>query len=50
MKRFLQWAGLVLLVLAVAVGSVWYSAFSHNSPIVDASRVADGVETVKTAS
>jgi hydroxyacylglutathione hydrolase len=47
MKRFLQWAGLVILVLAVAAGSVWYSAFGHNSPIVDASQVADGVETVK---
>jgi glyoxylase-like metal-dependent hydrolase (beta-lactamase superfamily II) len=47
MKRILQWAGLVILVLAIAAGSVWYSAFGHNRPIVDASQVAGGVETVK---
>ena len=47
MKRVLKWVGLVVLLLAVAAGSVWYTAFSHNSPIVDGQVIAPGVETVK---
>lgn len=47
MKRFLKWAGLVVLVLVVAAGSILYSAFGNNSPIVDGQQVAPGVETVK---
>jgi glyoxylase-like metal-dependent hydrolase (beta-lactamase superfamily II) len=47
MKRFLKWAGLVLVVLAAVAGAGWYSAFGHNRPIVNGEQVADGVETVK---
>jgi glyoxylase-like metal-dependent hydrolase (beta-lactamase superfamily II) len=46
-KRVLLWAGVVVLVLAAGVGWVYYSAFSHNRPIVDGQKLADGVETVK---
>ncbi len=46
-KRFLKWAGLVLLVLLIAAGAVFYSAFGSNSPIVDGQEVAPGVHTVK---
>jgi hydroxyacylglutathione hydrolase len=47
MKRVLQWVGLAVLVLVVAAGSLWYSAFGNNSPIVDGQLLAPGVETVK---
>lgn len=47
MKRALKWVGLAVLVLAVAAASIWYSAFGSNSPIVDGTQVAPGVETVK---
>jgi glyoxylase-like metal-dependent hydrolase (beta-lactamase superfamily II) len=47
MKRVLQWVGVVLFVLGIALVMVWYSAFGRNSPIVDARVVAPGVETVK---
>ena len=47
MKRVLMWGGLVVLLIVIALGSVWYSAFGHNSPIVDGQTLASGVETVK---
>jgi glyoxylase-like metal-dependent hydrolase (beta-lactamase superfamily II) len=47
MKRVLKWVGLVVLLLVVAAGSAWYSAFGSNSPIVDGQTVAPGVVTVK---
>jgi glyoxylase-like metal-dependent hydrolase (beta-lactamase superfamily II) len=47
MKRLLKWVGAVVALLVIAVGSVWYSAFGNNSPIVDGSVLAPGVETVK---
>ncbi len=47
MKRALKWLGLVLLVIAVVLGAVWYSAFGNNSAIADAQVLAPGVETVK---
>lgn len=47
MKRALQVIAVVVTVLVVAVGSVWYRAFASNSDIVDAKLVAPGVETVK---
>ena len=47
MKRALKWVGLVVLLLLIAAGSVWYSAFGDNSPIVDAQQLGGGVETVK---
>jgi hydroxyacylglutathione hydrolase len=43
----MKWVGLAVLVLAVAAASIWYSAFGSNSPIVDGTQVAPGVETVK---
>jgi hydroxyacylglutathione hydrolase len=46
-KRVLKWVGLVVLLLVIAAGSIWYSAFGHNSPIVDGQQVVPGVETVK---
>jgi hydroxyacylglutathione hydrolase len=46
-KRVLKWVGGVILLLAIAAGGVWYTAFSHNRPIVDGQQVAPGVETVK---
>jgi hydroxyacylglutathione hydrolase len=47
MKRVLKILGAILVVLALAAGWVWYTAFSHNSPIVDEQKLAPGVETVK---
>jgi glyoxylase-like metal-dependent hydrolase (beta-lactamase superfamily II) len=47
MKRALKVLAAVLLVLVIAAVSVWYSAFGHNSPIVDGQVLAPGVETVK---
>ena len=47
MKRALIGIGVLLLVLAIGVGTIFYSAFSHNRPIVDGSELASGVETVK---
>ena len=35
MKRFLKWAGVVVLVLLVAAGGLFYSVFGDNSPMVD---------------
>jgi glyoxylase-like metal-dependent hydrolase (beta-lactamase superfamily II) len=46
-KRALKWVGLVVLLVLIAAGSVWYSAFGHNSAIVDGQQVVPGVETVK---
>jgi glyoxylase-like metal-dependent hydrolase (beta-lactamase superfamily II) len=47
MKRALKWVGLVALLVLIAAGSAWYSAFGDNSAIVDGQRVVPGVETVK---
>jgi glyoxylase-like metal-dependent hydrolase (beta-lactamase superfamily II) len=47
MKTVLAWVGGVVLVLLLAVGAVWYSAFGSNSPIVDGAELVPGVETVK---
>src|SRR5580704_9073931 len=47
MKRVLKWVGGVILVLLLAVGAVWYTAFGSNSPIVDGAQLVPGVETVK---
>src|ERR1700677_2501337 len=47
MKTVLQWVGAVVLLLLLAVGAVWYTAFGSNSPIVDGAELAPGVETVK---
>jgi hydroxyacylglutathione hydrolase len=47
MKRVLKVIGVVLLLLAIAAGSVFYIAFGDNSPIVDGQDVATGVQTVK---
>jgi glyoxylase-like metal-dependent hydrolase (beta-lactamase superfamily II) len=47
MKRVLIGVGIVLLLLAIGAGSIFYSAFSHNRPIVDGSEIASGVQTVK---
>src|SRR5262249_10280487 len=46
MKRVLRWVGPVLLLVAIAVGGAWYSAFGRNSPIREG-QLAPGVETVK---
>src|SRR5580704_17940696 len=47
MKRALKWFGLALLVLVLAAGGVFYSAFVHNRPIEDGGEPASGVRTVK---
>jgi glyoxylase-like metal-dependent hydrolase (beta-lactamase superfamily II) len=47
MKRVLIGVGLLLLVLAGGFGAVYYTAFSHNLPIVDGQALGSGVETVK---
>ena len=47
MKRALKWVGLFVLLLGMAAAWIWYSAFGHNSPIVDGQQVVPGVETVK---
>jgi glyoxylase-like metal-dependent hydrolase (beta-lactamase superfamily II) len=47
MKRVLKWAGVVVALLALAAGGVWFTAFGSNSPIVDGQKLAPGVETVK---
>jgi hydroxyacylglutathione hydrolase len=47
MKRVLKWVGGVILVLLLAVGAVWYTAFGSNSPIIDGAQLVPGVETVK---
>jgi len=46
-KRVLIAVGIVVLLLAAGAGMVFYSAFSHNRPIVDGQVLAPGVETVK---
>ena len=46
MKRVLKWAGGVVALLVVLAGTVWYSAFGNNKPIVEGP-VVEGVETVK---
>jgi glyoxylase-like metal-dependent hydrolase (beta-lactamase superfamily II) len=45
LKRVLKWLGALVLVLLVAAGAVWYSAFGNNRPIV-AGQLSPGVETV----
>ena len=47
MKTVLKWVGAVVLLLLLAVGAVWYTAFGSNSPIVAGAELAPGVETVK---
>ena len=47
MKRVLKWVGLGVLLIAIALGSLWYSAFGNNSPIVDGQELVPGIETVK---
>lgn len=47
MKRALKWIGLAIATLALAVLAAWYSAFGHNSAIVDAQKLVPGVEAVK---
>jgi len=46
MKRALKWVGLVVALLIVLAGAVWYSAFGNNKPVVEGP-VVEGVETVK---
>jgi len=46
-KRVLKWVGLVVVLLLVAAGSAWYSAFGDNSAIVDGQQPVPGVETIK---
>jgi glyoxylase-like metal-dependent hydrolase (beta-lactamase superfamily II) len=47
MKRARTWVALVVVVLAMAGGLAWYSAFGRNSAIVDQQQLVPGVETVK---
>lgn len=47
MKRALKWVGLVVLLLGIAIGSLWYSVFGGSSAIIDGQQVAPGVQTVK---
>ena len=47
MKRALKWAGLVVVLLLLVVGGIWYSAFGHNRPIIDQQTLVPGIETVK---
>jgi len=47
MKRILVGIGAVLLVLAVAAGAVFYSAFGNSRPIVDGQSLGSGVQVVK---
>src|SRR5580693_5907659 len=42
MKRVLTWVGAVVLILLIAVGFIWYTAFGHNAPIVDGAQIAPG--------
>ena len=49
MKRALKWIGLVVLLLAIALGAVLYTAFGHTRSIEDGSEPAPGVRTVKDA-
>ncbi len=46
-KRILVGLGVVVLLLAVAAGVVWWTAFGHNRPIVDRQTLAPGVQVVK---
>jgi glyoxylase-like metal-dependent hydrolase (beta-lactamase superfamily II) len=46
MKRVLKWMGLLVALLLVLAGGVWYSAFGNNEPVVDGP-IVEGVETVK---
>jgi glyoxylase-like metal-dependent hydrolase (beta-lactamase superfamily II) len=47
MKRLAKWFGAAVVLIAVVVAPLWYSAFGRNSAIVDGAQVAPGVETVK---
>jgi glyoxylase-like metal-dependent hydrolase (beta-lactamase superfamily II) len=46
MKRVLKWMGLVVALLLILAGGVWYSAFGNNKPVTPGPLV-EGVETVK---
>jgi glyoxylase-like metal-dependent hydrolase (beta-lactamase superfamily II) len=45
-KRVLKWVGVVVALLVVLAGAVWYTAFGNNKPVVEGP-VVDGVETVR---
>jgi len=47
MKRALKILGIVVAVLVVVAGLLWYSVFSDNKPIDDGQIITPGVETVK---
>lgn len=47
LKRVLVGLGVVVALLAIAAGAVYWKAFSHNRPIVDRQTLAPGVEIVK---
>ena len=47
MKRALKVLGVILLLLVVAAGLIWYTAFSDNKPIVDGEELAPGVRVIK---
>jgi glyoxylase-like metal-dependent hydrolase (beta-lactamase superfamily II) len=46
MKRVLKWMGLVVALLLILAGGVWYLAFGSNKPVTPGPLV-EGVETVK---
>lgn len=45
MKRALKWVGIVVLLLAMALGMAWYAVFGKSSPILDGQKLAVGVVT-----
>ena len=47
MKRVARWFGILLVLLAIAAGYVYYTAFSHSSAIVDGQELVQGVKTIK---
>jgi hydroxyacylglutathione hydrolase len=47
MKRALKVVGGIVVVLVIALGLVWFTAFGHNSPIIDGQIVVPGVVVVK---
>jgi hydroxyacylglutathione hydrolase len=46
MKRVLKWLGILVAILLVLAGAVFYSAFGNNSKVVEGP-IVEGVETVK---
>jgi glyoxylase-like metal-dependent hydrolase (beta-lactamase superfamily II) len=47
MKRVLKVLGVILLLLVIAGGLIWYTAFSDNKPIADGEELVPGVRTIK---